>query len=168
MTFFFANIKFFYWGVGLITVIICAKIRTNAAVGSALTVFALILPSSLSTIWASPGSMGVWHVVTVVCMCLFFYGQTGLILICLTFSMVLIDIVYMAAPEQPMSSSFPLGLFWWQSILNLLYLVQCAVILRRCYTSCRKEKGRRKPRNLKNDSIYADEGDCLPSKGAMG
>jgi len=168
MTFILANIKFFYWIVGLIAVIWCARIKTNTAIGSALTLFALIIPSGIGGVWINPESMAVWHVVTVVCMCLFFYGRTGLILITMTFAMVMTDLFYMFAPEQPMSSSFPLGLFWWQSILNLLYLAQCVVIFRGCYTSHRKDKLQRELRTLKNDSFYANQGGAVQSKGAVG
>jgi len=165
MTILFANISFFYWALGLFIILWCGSVNTRASISSALVLAALIIPSGLPSQWSTPESMGLWHLATVMCICLFFEGRMGLKLATLTFLMVITDVVYIFAPAPgygALNSQFPYGLFWWQSILNVLYLIHCIVISIGCYNSRRIARYKRR---LGNDNFYARESQ---SKGTMG
>lgn len=137
MTVFFANIGYFYLALYFVTVAFCVWMQTNTALNSAISLGAIVYPAWDPVSWGSPENMAYYHLAIVIGICLFFPGYVGLMLACLTLLMVIVDMVYVLAPGPgfgAMDSDFPFGLFWWQSILNIIYLLQVTILLFGGYT----------------------------------
>lgn len=156
MTLLFQNIAFFYLAVYIGVFSYCMFLGSRDSLLSALFLSVLAYAGWDDSLWHNPSEMAAYHMFVVVAMVFIFQGKVGLKMAFITMTMAIADIVYVINNDPAMmSSAFPYGLFWWQSILNLLFLSQCLIVLKGCYNS---HKAHRTERRLQdNGKFYGKE-----------
>lgn len=155
MTAFFLNIPFLYLALYVSTVISCMYIGTRTSFVSALFLSALVYSGWDDSLWHNPGDMAAYHLVIVVLMVFLYQGPVGVRMAKITLCMAIADIFFFINNKPSMMSSyFPYGLFWWQSILTLLFLSQLFIVSKGCYNSLKLNRFKRR---LGDGSFYASE-----------
>jgi len=137
-TAFFANIGYFltasYIGIVLIGLV---SDRREAFI-SATCVGLLCITAWIPAIWTNPANMAAAHLGILGIMLIFLHGRWAKPMIAIMLVALVADALWTMMPAwnlQENAYKFPYSVFWWQSILNGLFVSQCVLTLLRCYNS---------------------------------
>lgn len=138
MTAIFANLGYFYAIVFLITIASCVHAKTEQALIAAIILFLLFSTGWIPSLWNDPFSMSIAHLGIMVLMLALVHGKYSGLMLGLIMTALVADAAWAVMPSLDFPDNFlhfPRSIFWWQSILNLLFFFQCIVTIIRCYTS---------------------------------
>ena len=141
--------EFFYLGFLLLATGYGLRASTSDSFLCLVILWFLFITAQIPELWNSPRNMASLHAGA------FFIALGGLhngisvrILVLTTLMTVCsglwVIFSYIDFPEN--SLNFPGHLFWWQSIVNLLFLAMCITVIVGCYNSLRMTKQRRRVR----------------------
>ena len=152
MTFFFANIGYILTALFVGTAAYCIKTGTREAFSSGVVLGMVTVTAWIPSLWNDPSNMAIAHLSILVCALLAIHEKYSYLTISILFTMLACDAFWVMIPAISLpenSYNFPKSLFWWQSVLNLLFIFLSLVTIRRCYTITHDKGGR------SNDTFYA-------------
>jgi uncharacterized membrane protein len=151
MTAFFANIGYLLTGLFIVTAIWCVASRSVDAFASGVILGMICLTAWIPELWDSPLNMSVAHLGILISMLVGLKGRWAKAMILAMFIAIICDALWMVMPLWNLPENalhFPYSIFWWQSVLNILFIFQCVFTMARCYNSHRT-KGQHR------DTFYA-------------
>lgn len=163
----FANIGYFYAAVFVVAAICC--MLTGSVENFTIAIFLGLFEFSVwrSDLWGDPGNMAIVHLGILICMALSLYGNMAKKMVLLTLCMVIADMLWVIMPELNLSVNelnFPYSYFWWQSSINIIYLLMCVFTITGCYRELRHNK---ENKGDCDGSILARKAHILQSKNLV-
>jgi len=152
LTTLFANIELFYLTVWIITCVFCVIARTRDYFLAAFLLGIMYFFGQFP-MWGEPLFLLLAHIgIFYIMLGAFRDEKYQIILRRIVLAMIVTDAIW---------TTIPGGLFWYQSILNLLYLSLCVVTMTGCYYHIKDNPQRRrdlKRREVHNNSKVVDIG----------
>lgn len=136
--FIFSHIGYALVGLFLVTSISCVIVNTAESFAQAGMLGLLTMTGWIPSLWNNPESMAVAHLAVLIGMLLSLYGPGAKAIIFLMLSMIIADIAWLVFPHMNFPANglyFPASLFWWQSVLNIIFICLCIRTLMSCYHS---------------------------------
>ena len=150
------NIGIFYLLVYLPVAVLSVFSQDIQLKAAGIALAAMVWASWNSATWSSPADMAVFHLLLLTVFAAFLKFPA----VKLLFLIVVIDVSWMVMqsfPPSPLWGGFPNGTFWWQSAVNLTFLVLCYITAKGCYTSLNNrsiQRGEQRNANRHNHNSY--------------
>ena len=138
MNAFFYNLGFFLVALYVATAFVSIMSNRKEVFISAACVGLIALSAWIPAIWTNPANMAAAHLVILGIMLIFLHGRWAKPMIAIMLVALVADALWTMMPAwnlQENAYKFPYSVFWWQSILNGLFVSQCVLTLLRCYNS---------------------------------
>ena len=142
----FQHIDLFYLGLLILTTFFCLRVNTQDSFLGLLMLWFLFGVAQFPEVWNYPKDMLYVHAGVFFIAVGGFHNGIAIRMQVITTLMVLTDAVwvmfsYIDFPENALR--FPQDLFWWQSIINVLFLAMCLTLIVGCYTRLKLSRYRK-------------------------
>lgn len=142
LTFIFGNIGYLLTGLYILVAIACVLSRDSEDIATAAMLGFICIAAWIPSLWYSPLNMSLIHVGILVAMLVSLRGTLAPTLIGLVFIALVADTVWVMMPGFDLPANelhFPYSIFWWQCVMNILFLLLCFGTLVRCYNNHKSE-----------------------------
>ena len=145
------NIDLFYLGLLLLTTVFCLRVSTQDSFLGLILLWFLFGIAQFPEVWNYPKDMLYVHAGVFFISVGGFHNGISVRMKVITTLMVLADglwkiFSYIDFPENALS--FPQDIFWWQSVINLLFMAMCITLIVGCYTRMKIERYRKNHNGL--------------------
>lgn len=142
LTFFFGHILYLYLAIYLPIAVYCIRTNTAQSFCAAILLGGVVACTWAESLWTSPPDMAIAHlgILLVYAFLKLFYtlhGRTDTALLLLAFLMLTTDLTWVVILDAEIAGGapwyFPQDLFYWQSVIMLLFLGMCGFSAKGCY-----------------------------------
>ena len=147
----FENIDLFYLGLLLLTTVFCLRVNTQDSFLGLLMLWFLFGVAQFPEVWNYPKDMLYVHAGVFFISVGGFHNGISLRMQIVTTLMVLADALWVIFSyiDFPVNAlSFPANIFWWQSVINILFMAMCLTLIVGCYTRMKIERYRKNHNGL--------------------
>lgn len=156
----FEHLEFFYLAVLGITSSYCFRTNTSDSFLCLLILWLLFITAQIPELWESPRSMASMHAGVFFLTLGGLHNGVSIRMQVLTTSMTVTDaawVIFSYIAFSPNALNFPQDLFWWQSLINLLFLAMCATVIVGCRNTLKLKSYRARNLNARFMARQSEE-----------
>lgn len=134
----FPHIEFLYLAIGAITTVYCFRASTLDSFWSLLIIWLLFITAQVPELWDSPRNMAAIHAGAFFITLGALHNGISVRMQIITTAMTVLDAVWVIFSYITFTSNslqFPYHLFWWQSSINILFVLMCLTVIVGCRNS---------------------------------